>query len=486
MNHDQLGASVGRRPSGGLPELIQGGMGVGVSNWRLAAAVADCGQLGVVSGTALDVLLARRLQDGDADGSLRQAMESFPLPEVAAAVWKRFYRPGGRRPGEPYRALAMWSRTVSKLRQQTTVLANFVEVFLARRGRSGPVGINLLTKIQLPNLASLYGAMLAGVDYVLMGAGIPREIPRVLDDLAARRPTALRLDVEGEAAEAPDQVTLDPAALGPASSSSLKRPRFLAIVGSNSLASLITRKSQHPADGLVIEGAVAGGHNAPPRGAPLRNPRGEPVYGERDAVDLARIAELGLPFWLAGGYGSPEAVAEARRVGAAGVQVGTLFAYCRESGFAPALKQRVLAAAASGELDVLTDADASPTGFPFKVVQLEGTLAEERRYRERRRICDLGYLRAIYRKADGVGYRCPAEPLEDFVAKGGDATRTAGRKCLCNALLAAVGHAQLRPGGEAELPLLTSGDDLRHIHRFAAGRLEYTAAEVVTYLLGPP
>ena len=30
----------------------------------------------------------------------------------------------------------------------------------------------------------LYGAMLAGVDYVLMGAGIPRTIPGILDSLA--------------------------------------------------------------------------------------------------------------------------------------------------------------------------------------------------------------------------------------------------------------------------------------------------------------
>jgi nitronate monooxygenase len=40
-----------------FPKIIQGGMGVGVSNWRLAQAVSKLGQLGVVSGTALDQLL---------------------------------------------------------------------------------------------------------------------------------------------------------------------------------------------------------------------------------------------------------------------------------------------------------------------------------------------------------------------------------------------------------------------------------------------
>ena len=35
------------------PLIIQGGMGAGVSNWRLARAVSEQGQLGVVSGIAL-------------------------------------------------------------------------------------------------------------------------------------------------------------------------------------------------------------------------------------------------------------------------------------------------------------------------------------------------------------------------------------------------------------------------------------------------
>ena len=56
------------------PAIIQGGMGVGVSSWRLARAVARTGQLGVVSGVALDTLLARRLQTGDDGGHVRHAL----------------------------------------------------------------------------------------------------------------------------------------------------------------------------------------------------------------------------------------------------------------------------------------------------------------------------------------------------------------------------------------------------------------------------
>ena len=77
------------------------------------------------------------------------------------------------------------------------VLSNFAEVYLAKAGHAGLVGINLLEKVQLPNLATLYGAMLAGVDYVLMGAGIPRAIPAVLDHFAAGEPAELTLDVAG-------------------------------------------------------------------------------------------------------------------------------------------------------------------------------------------------------------------------------------------------------------------------------------------------
>jgi len=56
------------------PLIIQGGMGAGVSNWHLARSVSKLSQLGVVSGTALDVILARRLQQGDPDGDIRRAL----------------------------------------------------------------------------------------------------------------------------------------------------------------------------------------------------------------------------------------------------------------------------------------------------------------------------------------------------------------------------------------------------------------------------
>src|SRR5690606_4717445 len=105
----------------------------------------------------------------------------FPYPDMAERILERYFIPGGKGASEPYRPTPMPSIDPSPAHLELMVAANFVEVFLAGEGHSGLVGVNLLEKIQAPTLPSLYGAMLAGVDYVLMGAGIPRAIPGVLD-----------------------------------------------------------------------------------------------------------------------------------------------------------------------------------------------------------------------------------------------------------------------------------------------------------------
>lgn len=466
------------------PLIIQGGMGVGVSNWTLARAVSLRGQLGVVSGTGIDAVFVRRLQDGDMGGHLRRAMEAFPFPDTVAEVMAKYFRPEGREPDEPYKGLPLYRQVVTKARDQVTMLGSFAEVWLAKEGHKGVVGMNLLTKVQMPNLATLYGAMLAGVDYVLMGAGIPREIPGALDRLSQLEPASLKLDVEGARGTTHELVfrPLDhPDPGGP-----LKRPLFLPIISSNSLATVLVRKATGKVNGFVVEAPIAGGHNAPPRGKTQYNERGEPIYGERDLVDLEQLKELGLPFWLAGGSGSPAKFREAREAGAAGVQVGTLFAYCDEAGFSDEVKETVRRQALSGTLDVVTDAVASPTGFPFKVVQKKGTLSDRILYQQRERVCDLGYLRVAYERDDGrLDYRCSAEPVETFVKKGGPREATEGRKCLCNALFAAIGQPQVRKDGRVEQPLLTSGDEINSIrHLVGDNGTGYSAGDVIDYLLG--
>lgn len=470
------------------PVLIQGGMGAGVSDWRLARAVSEAGHLGVVSGTGIDTILVRRLQDGDPGGHIRRALAALPVAGVARRIIDEYFVEGGKAPDARYRSRPMLRIDPSRKSLDLLVAANFVEVWLAKEGHQGPVGINYLEKIQSPHLASMYGAMLAEVDYVLMGAGIPMAVPGVLDRLSEGRDVAYRLDVKAAAAGEVFAMRFDPAAYAAGVLPHAPRPQFLAIVSSHVLATAMVRKASGRVDGFIIEGPTAGGHNAPPRGKVRLSDRGEPIYGERDAPDLAVFREIGLPFWLAGGYGEPGQVAAARSLGAAGVQVGTAFAYCEESGFAAEVKRRVLALSRAGEARVFTDPVASPTGFPFKVVELDDSLAEQSVYERRSRICDLGYLRTPYRRDDGtVGWRCPAEPVADYVRKGGDEADTTGRKCLCNALVANIGHPQIQRNGDVEGILVTSGDDVGSVARFVRdGREAYTAADVIAYLLPPP
>ncbi len=462
-------------------------MGVAVSNWRLARSVSLRGQLGVVSATGIDTVMIRRLQDGDQCGAVRRAMAAFPFPEVVKTTLDRYFREGGREPGRPYLRAPMPTAKDNHVQNGLAMLGSFVEVFLAKEGHGGKVGVNLLTKVQLPNLASLYGSMLAGVDYVLMGAGIPREIPGALDRMAGHEPAELRLDITEEVAEfrdAGERLVFDPRNYGAEGHPPLRRPDFLPIVSSHSLASMLQKKATGSIEGFVVEGPTAGGHNAPPRGKTVLDDQGQPVYGERDHADLEQMRELGVPFWLAGSYGSPEGLERAKDAGAAGIQVGTLFAYARESGIAQSIKRSVLQLIAAGKARVHTDPRASPTGFPFKVVSLEGTVSEQETYEARRRVCDLGYLREVYRTEDGGhGYRCASEPVADYVRKGGDVADTVGRKCLCNALMADVGLGQARKRGAEELPLVTSGDDLAAVVPLMGSEDGYGAGDVLDYLM---
>ena len=468
-----------------FPRIIQGGMGAGVSHWSLARTVSMAGQLGVVSGTALDVILARRLQDGDAGGHMREALAAFPDQGIAERILSTYFIEGGRGRGCPYRHTPMLNARPGRPARELIVAGNFVEVHLAKRGHPGVVGINYLGKIEMPTLCSLYGAMLAGVDYVLMGAGVPTQIPGVLDKLTEHGGVSLRIHVDGANAEDDHRLHFDPSALLGTGRAPLKRPRFLPIISSVVLANALLKKASGPVQGFIVEGPTAGGHNAPPRGSAELSPRGEPVYGPKDRVDLARMCQLGLPFWLAGGYGHPQRLREAIDAGAAGIQVGTAFALSGDSGLDDSLRSSIIHDVMNGGATVFTDPKASPTGFPLKVISVPDTNSERQVYDSRTRICDLGYLRTPYKLADGsIGYRCPAEPEDDFVSKNGRPEDIVGRKCLCNGLLANIGLAQTRDNRCLEQPLVTTGDDLTGVRNLVQTYgPSYSARNVIDYLL---
>jgi NAD(P)H-dependent flavin oxidoreductase YrpB (nitropropane dioxygenase family) len=465
--------------------LIAAGMGIGVSGHRLARAVSMTGRAwGTVSGTAIAHVVARELQLGDRSGDIRRALRHFPDQQMAARILESYL--GDARKEEPFRNVPMHGVNPSEASVALAICANFVEVWLAKEGHHGRIGINYLTKIALPLLPSLYGAMLAGVDFVAMGAGIPLQVPEVLDRLSEGRAVEYPLAVEGGPTE---RISFDPAKhMQRGIALTCHRPDFYPIVSSAVLAQMMIDKSNGRIDGFIVEGPTAGGHNAPPRGRPVRyDALGQPLYGERDEVDPADFVRLGLPFWLAGGYASPEQLRAARASGATGIQVGTAFALCDESGFAEEYKRQLRGEGYRAARPIVrTDPRVSPAGFPFKVVQLSGSLADTAVREERPRICDMGYLRTAYAREDGsIGLRCPAEPIADYLRKGGREEDAAGRACLCNALMANIGLGQVRVEGYQEPPLITLGDDLGFLGRLMRDADDsFDAEAVVGFILG--
>jgi len=446
------------RSTSSYPTIIQGGMGIAVSSWQLAKEVSIAGELGVISGTAIDSVVARRLQDGDLTGDIRRAMAAYPHQDTIKEITDRFYIEGGRAEGKPYLDVPKLSIKGNLFSNKLLAVASFVEVWLAKEGHNGLIGMNILEKIQLAIPAQLYGAMLADVDYILIGAGIPAQVPHLLNEISQGNKVAMKVDV----ADTKDKHYLhfDPRTLG-LDNFPIKRPLFLAIVTSHALVAYLNKDEETKPDGYVIEYHVAGGHNAPPRAKNHVSDEGEAVYNELDIPNLEKIHASGSPFWLAGGYATPEKVKEAISYGAQGVQVGSLFALANESGFTNENRSSILVSLADPTMRVMTDASASPTGFPFKVIQNNQTLSNDSLYKERTRICDLGYLRTMFqREKGGIGYRCPAEPLDNYEFKNGEIDQAQGSKCLCNALMADIGLGQVRPDGRTEISLLTFGSDL--------------------------
>jgi len=457
-----------------LPEIIQGGMGAGVSNWELANSVARHGQLGVVSGTALDSVLVRRLQAGDIGGHMRRALSAFPWQEKVQPIIDKFFIEGGKDAAKAFKNIAPPVVKMSNAAVELLIVSNFVEIFLAKEGHDGPVGINYLQKIQLPNLPSIFGAMLAGVNYILMGAGIPLGIPGVLDDLSEWKETEMKIHVDDN----PDKIEVkqffDPKNYCPDQKIELKRPSFLAIITSHIVGKTMNRKANGYVNGFVVENHTAGGHNAPPRG---KDAEGQPEFGTRDEVNYDEIRKLERPFWIAGSFASPKGLQDAKDLGAVGIQAGTIFAYSKESGIAPEIKEQVIDLYKKGELKVKTDFKASPTGYPFKVVDVGAPFREKL-------ACDLGYLRQTYINDKGkVAYRCASEPEKVYIKKGGNPNIMDGKLCLCNGLLATIGLPQIKKNG-IEPPLITSGQNFDFLENILKKDSDsYNSKDVIDYIL---
>ena len=184
-----------------------------------------------------------------------------------------------------------------------------------------------------------------------------------LDAFSQGQSAKLKIDVRDAGRDDEYSIVFDPNSYTGNQTRLLKRPRFLPIISSATLGTMLVRRSNGRVDGFVVEGPSAGGHNAPPRGPLQLTSEGEPIYTARDDADLATIAALGLPFWVAGSYAEPHRVVEAL----AAARPASKSARPSPTAMNPTciriVKQAVLRASCVEGVRVYTDPVASPTGF---------------------------------------------------------------------------------------------------------------------------
>lgn len=164
--------------------LIQGGMGVYVSNWRLAQAVAKERPgiaVGTVSGTGLDVVYVRLLQLGDPGGHVRRALDAFDNQfgvRIGKKICDRYFIEGGKAPSARFKnspqhivrpqnggitipAPSQESQSIALTLDEAIVelliATGFAEVWLAKQGHGGRVFINFLKKVELPLVYTMWG-----------------------------------------------------------------------------------------------------------------------------------------------------------------------------------------------------------------------------------------------------------------------------------------------------------------------------------------
>ena len=250
--------------------IIQGGMGVGVSLSPLAGAVAQEGGVGIVSSAALDRLLSKR--NGRKSSAYEAAYEEISLSKA----------------------------------------------------NGGFAGINIMVALLQTYDATVEGAIDAGADFIISGAGLPLRLPLIKD---------------------PGETALIP------------------IVSSPRALELICKKWERAGyrpDAVVLEGPLAGGH---------LGFKFDELYLESNKLEnlfppVKEMAEKygGFPVIVAGGIYDHSDIVRFLKMGADGVQMGTRFMVTRESSATDAYKQAVIDA---GREDIVVAHNpGSPSGLP--------------------------------------------------------------------------------------------------------------------------
>ncbi|MCL4475142.1 MAG: nitronate monooxygenase [Nitrospirae bacterium] len=331
--------------------IVQGGMGVGVSLHLLASAVAREGGVGIVSSACLDRLVSKR--------------------------------------------------TGKKL---TTYEAAYNEVSLSKAA-GGYAGINIMVALVRDYESSVRGAIDAGADVIISGAGLPLGLPSIQPP----RDTAL-----------------------------------IPIVSSARALELICKKWEklgYRPDATVLEGPLAGGH----LGFKIDSIDLESNTLERllpPVKDMA-IKYGDFPVIVAGGIYTHDDIVRFLKMGADGVQMGTRFLATEESSASPLYKQAVIDA--TEEDIIVAHKPGSPCGLPFRIIkQSPMYLSALKRLREPK--CDKGYV--LLKDAEGKFSRCPAKESNETAF------------CICNGLLSSAGY-----NSDEEEPLYTVGTNAYRVDR---------------------
>jgi len=278
----------------GLLPIVQGGMGIGVSAHRLAGTVAALGGVGTISSVDL-----RRHH-----------------PDLMALT-------NGLTPGEPAK-VGINAANIEALTR---------EIELARKlsGGRGLLAINVMRAISEYG-PSIKHALERGIDAVVVGAGLPLDLP----ELARDHPKALLVPILSDAR------------------------------GVQLLVRKWERKQRLP-DAIVIEHPrLAAGHLGAAKISDLNDPRFDFENVIPQSVAFLRSAgiEREIPIIAAGGIRTREDIRRVQALGGAAAQLGTPFAVTTEGDADPAFKQ-VLAEASDADLVEFT----SVAGLPARAVR---------------------------------------------------------------------------------------------------------------------
>ncbi|HEY6011749.1 MAG TPA: nitronate monooxygenase [Nitrospirota bacterium] len=334
--------------------IIQGGMGVGVSLHPLAKAVAIEGGLGIVSSACIDRLVSKR--NGKKVNTYEAAHEEISLSKV----------------------------------------------------KGGFTGINIMMALMRDFTDSVKGALDAGADAIISGAGLPLNLPAI---------------------QPPKDTALIP------------------IVSSARALDIICKKWEklgYRPDAVVLEGPLAGGH---------LGFRIDQVELESNKLEnllppvKERAVKCGdMPVIVAGGIYTHADIIKFMNMGADGVQMGTRFLATEESSATDAYKQAVIRA--KEEDIVVAHRPGSPCGLPFRVIK-QSPMYVSSLQRKRTPKCDKGYV--LMKDADGKFSICPAkEDNEKYF-------------CICNGLLSSSGY-----NADKEEALYTVGSNASRVDKIVS------------------